>query len=269
MSETAISATKHIEYKGVDPRNIVVMEGFNVREDFGDLTELKESIIEYGVKVALIARKVKGEDKWELIDGERRWRATMLAIEEGHPIKFVPVKPFSGNQEDSLIEMFTTGMEQKQYDKLEQAEIVKRFVAYGYSVEEIAKKLKKSIPTIYELNILSRATKKSKAYVKEGKISGRTVTQIMKTSHNERAAEERVEEAVQNANKDVEVGSKPKKVTTKNVAGLKPKTTDERLEELIAHLKEVGIENERVELLRSLAMNIKTLSVEQLALFFS
>ena len=43
------NATKRTDIFLIDPRNIVVMEGFNVRIDF-DLEELKEQIKVAGVK---------------------------------------------------------------------------------------------------------------------------------------------------------------------------------------------------------------------------
>lgn len=42
-----VNATKRTDLFLIDPRNIVVMEGFNVRRDF-DLEELKEQITDKG-----------------------------------------------------------------------------------------------------------------------------------------------------------------------------------------------------------------------------
>lgn len=79
-----VNATKRTDLFLIDPRNIVVMEGFNVRRDF-DLEELKEQIKANGVlnPVTVIPYKEDGVEKYKLVDGERRYRATMLAISEG------------------------------------------------------------------------------------------------------------------------------------------------------------------------------------------
>lgn len=268
-TENTTNATKHYESKKVDPRNILVMDGFNVREDFGDLEALMESIVENGLKVPLIAKKVSGEDKWELVDGERRLRAVMMAIERGHDIKYVRVDPFQGSNEQRLLAMAITGMDQKQFSKLEQSEIVRRLVVAEYSIEEIAKKLGKSLPTIYELHTLSQAPKSVKNEINEGTISARTVVKVMKANpSNEQAVIDTVSKSVEVAKTLVSQGQKPKKVTSSNVPSLKVQTTDEKLVELIKHLKDSGIENGRTEFLRSLIINLKTMPVEKLVIFF-
>ena len=74
--------TKNTDLFLIDPRNIVVVDGFNVRRDF-DLDELKEQIKAKGVlnPLTVIAFKDdEGNEKYKLVDGERRYRATMLAI---------------------------------------------------------------------------------------------------------------------------------------------------------------------------------------------
>ena len=46
----------------VDPRNIAIIDGFNVRTDYGDIDSLAESIRESGVKVPLRCRRVYKHD---------------------------------------------------------------------------------------------------------------------------------------------------------------------------------------------------------------
>lgn len=72
------NATKRTDIFLIDPRNIVVMEGFNVRIDF-DLEELKEQIKVAGElnPITVIPFKdEEGNEKYKLVDGERRYRAT-------------------------------------------------------------------------------------------------------------------------------------------------------------------------------------------------
>lgn len=66
------NTTKRTDLFKVDPRNIVVMEGFNVRIDF-DLDELKEQIKAAGVLNPITVIPFKDEDgneKYQLVDGE-------------------------------------------------------------------------------------------------------------------------------------------------------------------------------------------------------
>lgn len=270
-STTEALKSKHIEYRGVDPRNIEIVPGFNVREDFGDLEELMESIFENGLRVALIAKKKPKPDdeKWELIDGERRLRAIMLGLSRGKEMKHVAVQPFNGSQEERLIAMAITGTEQKQFTKLEQAELVRRLSISGYSVEEISKKLSKSLPTIYELVELSAAPKQIKDEVASGAISASAAAKVVKDNKDdEEKAVDIVKSAVQTAKEKAPEGKKIKKVVLADIPEYQKVSTDEKLKELIDHLKFEGIENDKVELLRNLATNIKTLSVEKLTFFF-
>lgn len=64
--------TKNTDLFLIDPRNIVVVDGFNVRRDF-DLDELKEQIKAKGVlnPLTVIAFKDdEGNEKYKLVDGE-------------------------------------------------------------------------------------------------------------------------------------------------------------------------------------------------------
>ena len=71
--------TKNTDLFLIDPRNIVVVDGFNVRRDF-DLDELKEQIKAKGVlnPLTVIAFKDdEGNEKYKLVDGERRYMEGM------------------------------------------------------------------------------------------------------------------------------------------------------------------------------------------------
>ena len=84
--------TKTDIYK-IDPRNIVVTKDFNSRCNFGDLDELARQIKEQGVLNPISVQPFKdenGEEKYRLIDGERRYRAVMKLIDEGEEIARVP-----------------------------------------------------------------------------------------------------------------------------------------------------------------------------------
>ena len=52
MSE--IKETKKTDILLVDPRNIIVVDGFNVRTDMGDIEALAGSIVELGLQVPLM-----------------------------------------------------------------------------------------------------------------------------------------------------------------------------------------------------------------------
>ena len=142
------NTTKRTDLFKVDPRNIVVMEGFNVRIDF-DLDELKEQIKAAGVlnPITVIPFKdEEGKEKYKLVDGERRYRATMLAIEEGANIPFIKAlkAPKDSTTEQLYIEQMMRN-EGKRFSEYECAIMFRRFKEeLGYSQVQIADKFKKS-----------------------------------------------------------------------------------------------------------------------------
>ena len=140
--------TKNTDLFLIDPRNIVVVDGFNVRRDF-DLDELKEQIKAKGVlnPLTVIAFKDdEGNEKYKLVDGERRYRATMLAISEGADIPYV--RAMKARKDASTEELYIQQMmrnEGKKFTEYECAIMFRRFKEeFGYSQVEIADKFKKS-----------------------------------------------------------------------------------------------------------------------------
>lgn len=263
-----VRQTKRTDIMLVDPRNIVVKEGFNVRTDMGDIQALSDSIVETGLQEPLKAKKVRNEDKYELVDGHRRMAAIQLAIEQGHDIQFVEVVPFKGNDEDQVFAMIITGTGQKPLNDVEQAEAIKRLINFGYKAEEIARKIAKSVPQIYNLITLANVSKKIKDNIASGLISGSTVVQIVRQTDDTEKQLEMVVQAIEDAQKNSNGSEKPKKATAKNVVGLKRKNEGQKLFELVALLDERGVKNEKSELLAELVANLKDGSVEDLAKLF-
>ena len=135
--------TKKTDIFLIDPRNIVVMENFNVRRDF-DLDELKEQIKAKGVlnPLTVVPFKEDGVEKYKLVDGERRYRAVMLAIEEGVDIPFVKAlkAPRNASMEALYVEQMMRN-EGKKFTEYECGLMFKRFKdEYGYNQTEIADK---------------------------------------------------------------------------------------------------------------------------------
>lgn len=146
MTET--NATKRTDIFLIDPRNIVVVEGFNVRQDF-DLEELKEQIKAKGVlnPITVIPFKdANGVERYKLVDGERRYRATMQALQEGADIPWIKAlkAPKDATTEDLYIEQMMRN-EGKRFTEYECAIMFRRFKEeFGYSQVVIAEKFKKS-----------------------------------------------------------------------------------------------------------------------------
>ncbi len=173
----------------VDLRNIVIEDSFNCRKDYGDLTELMNSIIELGQLEPVKGYKVKGEDKFILTDGHRRFKAIQMAHEQGHPIDTVFLMKSSSTKEDRDFEMLVTGLGKKLLEPIEQAEAFKRLLSYGFNKSEIAKKIGKSHTYIAQMLRVADAPKEVKNLVESGEVAINTVSKLMKDNNSEQVKE--------------------------------------------------------------------------------
>ena len=181
----------------VDPRVIYVKEGWNPRTDFAGEEELRDSIIQNGVKIPL---RVREDDEGDivLIDGERRLRATMRAIDEGFDIKSVPCifEKSDINEVDALV-LAIIANDGKPFDPLEEAEAYQRFVNWGFTVDEIAKKIGRSNVSIYEKLALMSASPEVKEALKSKEITVREAAKISKKNSTVSGQSEEVKKVIE------------------------------------------------------------------------
>lgn len=217
MSE--LNSTKRTDIYTIDPRNVVIVENFNVRKEFA-LDELKEQIKLQGVLNPITVVPFKDEDgneKYRLVDGERRVRATLAAIEEGAEIARIKAifLPRNTKEEDLLIEQMMRN-EGKNFTEYEQALMFQRFRdKFGYSQSEIAAKFGKSATFVGRCLFLLELAPEIQEKIENGEISTGAVRQIVGTNKEDEAAQiEAVETAIADAK------SKGKATATaKNVSG--------------------------------------------------
>lgn len=116
------------------------------RVDFGDLDDLVSSIKEKGVLEPLLVRVINNTDRWMIIAGERRWRAARLIGLREIPCIELDVDDVS-LAEIALIE----NMQRKDLTPWEEADGLSSLCnKYGYTHEDIAKKVGKSRSTVTE-----------------------------------------------------------------------------------------------------------------------
>lgn len=125
-----------IEPGPFQPRRVFVQE---------HLDSLADSIREHGVIQPLLVRAAPGQNgRYELIAGERRWRASQIAQLHEVPVIILEL-PDTTTQELALIE----NIQRQDLSPLEEAAAYKRLLdEYGYSQDELAKKMGKSRPYI-------------------------------------------------------------------------------------------------------------------------
>jgi len=116
------------------------------RVEFGDLSELTASIAEKGILEPLLVKPMRLTGRWLIIAGERRWRAAQIA-----GLKEVPCVEMEVDEgtvaEIALIE----NMQRKDLTVWEEADgLLSLCDRFGYTHEEVARKVGKSRSTVTE-----------------------------------------------------------------------------------------------------------------------
>ncbi len=169
-NKTAETTVLKDNYLMVSPSLIVADEQINPRSEYGDIEELMNSILENGIRNPL--KGYKNGDKIILKDGHRRMRAVNLALTKGHKIERVPVIIEQGalNDEERTLE-FLIYNDGKPLTMLEQSEVIKRLLNFGWKTTDVVKKTGKARGYIENLIMLTKTSMKVQHHIKEGKIS--------------------------------------------------------------------------------------------------
>jgi ParB family chromosome partitioning protein len=150
------------------PLNSIVPNRLQARKDFNEdkLKELSKSIKEHGVVQPIVVRKNE-QGKYELVAGERRWRASGLLGLETIP---AIVKDYSTKEltQISLIE----NIQRENLNPMEEAAAYQRLLQeFSMSQEDLAKKLGKSRPFVVNMVRLLLLDPKVQKMVEKGDIS--------------------------------------------------------------------------------------------------
>lgn len=180
MDELQILKTTKNDVLSIDPRNIEPKEGFNGREVFdkAKLLELKDSIAINGVRVPISVRKIRGEERYQIVNGERRWRASMMLIEEGVQMR-IPAIIFKGNDVDAIVAMLTTN-DAVPFNLVEEAQVLLRLSKHGLSNKEISDLTGRKPSYISNLLKLTEAPHAMKKMVTDNKISTSLLMKIFR-----------------------------------------------------------------------------------------
>ena len=246
----------------IDPRNLEIKDGFNVRVDMGNIDELTDSIVENGVREPL--RGYRSKDKKNVVivtDGHRRTTAVKLAIERGVDIARVPIilEPKGYKEEDRILDMILCN-DGKRLTMFEEGQVYKRLINLGYQQNEVSKKAGRSVAHVSNALCLANASKRVQNQIATGKISDNTVLEIIKATDDEETQLQMIAGAVA----DVQLTGKTK-ATAKNVKGLKTKSPIKVLKEVVEICQSSEIKNEKTELLEIILNEIKAKkSVEEI-----
>ncbi|MBV9563901.1 MAG: ParB/RepB/Spo0J family partition protein [Bradyrhizobium sp.] len=151
-----------IEFLKPNPRN--------PRRSFADaeLAELSESIKQHGVIQPIVVRPVKGaQDRYEIIAGERRWRASQLA-----GLHEVPVVPIDISDSDALEFAIIENVQREDLNPMEEAQGYHALAnEFKRSQEDIAKAVGKSRSHVANMMRLTKLPAQVQAFIANGQLS--------------------------------------------------------------------------------------------------
>ncbi|MGC2315700.1 MAG: ParB/RepB/Spo0J family partition protein, partial [Bradyrhizobium sp.] len=151
-----------IEYLKPNPRN--------PRREFPDaeLGELADSIKQHGVIQPIVVRPVRGvQDRYEIIAGERRWRASQIA-----GLHEVPIVPVDVNDSDALEIAIIENVQREDLNAMEEAQGYHSLASeFKRSQDEIAKIVGKSRSHVANTMRLTKLPAEVQAYIALGQLS--------------------------------------------------------------------------------------------------
>lgn len=173
-----------IEYLRPNPRN--------PRRNFSDaeLDELAASIKERGIIQPVVVRSVRGaKDAYEIIAGERRWRAAQRAA-----LHEIPIVPFEASDSEALELAIIENVQRTDLNPLEEAGGYQALASeFGHSHEDIAKIVGKSRSHVTNTLRLLKLPEPVKAYIHAGKISAGAARMLVGAADPEEMAREIVD----------------------------------------------------------------------------
>jgi len=225
--ESLINPTQRRDVLYLDPRILKVEEDFNTRIDYGDIDELKNSIIENGVRIPL--RGYKDGDIFVITDGHRRYKAVMKALSEGVDIARIPFISEKKKSLDERIFDIILSNDGKQLTPLELGETYKRLMACGYNFTEIAKKIGKTIKHVSDMVTVAGSSKEIKNLINEKTVSATLVSEVKNAIKNNDEAESIIKNKLREklaASKKEGDEDQPIKVTKKDLKDVVEKRQD-------------------------------------------
>lgn len=135
--------------------------------DAAALDELTASIQSHGVLEPLVVRRLPGEERFEIVAGERRWRAAQRA-----GLREVPVHVRDVNERSAFELALVENVQREDLNPIEFAEAIERLISeHSYTQESLAALLNKDRSTIANALRLLKLPKKVRAMVVSGQLS--------------------------------------------------------------------------------------------------
>lgn len=162
--------------------------GRNPRKHFAsdELDELAQSIKEKGVLQPILVRPAAQErDRFEIVAGERRWRAAQRA-----GLHEVPVVVVEVSDRDALEIAIIENVQRTDLDPIEEAGGYQQLIAeFSYSQEDLAKIIGKSRSHVANTLRLLNSSDKIQGLLREGRLTAGHVRAVMNAPNADELAE--------------------------------------------------------------------------------
>jgi ParB family chromosome partitioning protein len=175
-------ATAYLRPNARNPRKLFIES---------ELEALAESIREKGIIQPILVREVKGErDRYEIIAGERRWRAAQRV-----GLHQVPVVVIEATDRESLEYAIIENVQRADLDPLEEAAGYQQLIGeFGYTQEHLAQVIGKSRSHVANTIRLLGVTDKIKGYLRDGRLTAGHARAVMNAPDPDGLAERIVSE---------------------------------------------------------------------------
>src|SRR6201991_2748349 len=167
----------------------------NPRREFAEaeLRELADSIKQHGVIQPIVVRAIKGAtDRYEIIAGERRWRASQIA-----GLHEVPIVPVEVSDSDALEIAIIENVQRENLNAMEEAQGYHALAdEFKRSQDEIAKIVGKSRSHVANMMRLTKLPAEVQAYISSGQLSAGHARALIGVPDPAAAAKRIVEEGL-------------------------------------------------------------------------
>src|SRR5256886_10869820 len=208
-----------IEFLKPNPRN--------PRRDFADagLGELADSIKQHGLIQPIVVRPVRGvQDRYEIIAGERRWRASQIA-----GLHEVPIVPVDVSDSDALEVAIIENVQREDLNAIEEAQGYHALAnEFKRGQDEIAKIVGKSRSHVANTMRLTKLPAEVQAYIALGQLSAGHARALIGVPDPAAAAKRIIEQGlnVREARAPAHVEGVPVRQARKVRGGTKTKDAD-------------------------------------------
>lgn len=174
---TEFLTEKRSDILQVDARLITVVDGFNVRQDYGDIEGLAQSIKENGIRNPLRGYKEKGV--YILTDGHRRLQAIMSLVAAGAEMRVPFITEKTPSEEKRIIDLYICN-DGKKLTPLEEAEVVVRLQNLGLTSKDVATKLGCTLAHVCNMRAIADLPTRLKTRIKSNEISSTLVLNVVR-----------------------------------------------------------------------------------------